>query len=302
MNPTLAQMNPTQQSPKPRRLSRRALLRASIVGVGSLGTAALYANQIERFWTEFNEVTLKLPRLPRVFDGFRIAHLSDLHVGEHVSNAFIERTVARVNALRPDIAVVSGDVINHGAEWIEPAARMLSKLRMPTYVSFGNHDYLPDTGWPRGADVLSVPLAAALRGIGLTVLRNAAVPIVRGGERLWIAGLEDFYTQRFDPVATFAAIPAGEAVVCLSHNPDSAEDLKPFVPDVILAGHTHGGQIRLPFVGPILLPITHREWYTGVSEIGPMKLLVSRGVGHLLPIRIFCRPEVPMVTLRCSIV
>jgi predicted MPP superfamily phosphohydrolase len=112
-------------------------------------------------------------------------------------------------------------------------------------------------------------------------------------------GLEDLYTDRFFPAAAFAGVPQGEAKICLSHNPDGTEDLVPYKPDLILSGHTHGGQIRVPLWGAIKLPTSNKHLDQGWFQLAHGRLYVSRGVGFLARVRFDCRPEIPVFRLNC---
>lgn len=280
-----------------RRISRRNLLRALIAGGVMAGSGALYATQVEPFWLEMHEIAMPIANLPPAFEGYRIAHLTDLHAGENVPISYLARVIDRVNAARPDCIALTGDLITHDPDAIDPIVDVISKLRAPTIVSFGNHDYDPKGGLPGSVDVLANEMTGKLRRIGCTVLRNEAIPLERNKSRLWMVGIEDLYTTRFFPALAFANVPRDEAKICLSHNPDGTTRLLPFKPELILSGHTHGGQVRLPFWGAIVLPVSNKKLDEGRFILPHGQLYISRGVGFLMRVRFDCRPEIPIFTL-----
>jgi predicted MPP superfamily phosphohydrolase len=219
-----------------------------------------------------------------------------------VPYSYLVAVIESVNRLRPDLIVVTGDLVTHGTGLPEHACRLLARLDAPTLVSFGNHDY----GKLRGLGGVEIDVAPVLeeglKAHRITVLRNSATAISRGDARLWFVGLEDLWSGRFSPPAAFARVgrSAGEPVIAMSHNPDTAPALESYGADWILAGHTHGGQVRLPGWGAIMLPVQNRQWQQGLYELRGCRMYVSRGVGYLFASRFACRPEVPIFTLRAS--
>jgi predicted MPP superfamily phosphohydrolase len=174
-------------------------------------------------------------------------------------------------------------------------------LRAPTFVTFGNHDYTPFDAFPVSENVLAQQLEPALTRRGMIVLRNRSIAIERSGARLWIVGLEDLYTDRFLPNIAFAGLDLDQPSICMSHNPDGTDRLLNYKPNLILSGHTHGGQIRIPGYGALLLPVQDRRRDQGLFELpGGASLYVSRGVGFLAKIRFNCRPEIPLFVLRST--
>ena len=291
-------MNGPPVKPTRRRLSRRALLRRAAALIALPLACSAYAREVEPFWLDLHEIGLPIAGLPPAFDGFRVAHLTDLHMDDHVPLSYLRRVVQRVNDAQVDVVAVTGDVVNHTMKWVEAAGELLGSLRAPVVVSFGNHDYAPFTP-PRAAQIIANPLHRRLAAAGCAVLRNQSAAITRGGARVWFVGLEDLWTDFFSPDDAFAGLPAGDVKVALSHNPDSARYLIRHGPKLILSGHTHGGQLRMPFVGAPLLPIDDRTHDQGLFRLDDdCQLYVSRGVGFLLRARFCCRPEVPIFVLR----
>jgi predicted MPP superfamily phosphohydrolase len=287
-------MDPT---PPPTRISRRKLLRnAALLAALPFG-AGIYAHEIEPFWPRFPEIPIRIKNLPRSFDGYRIAQVTDMHAGR-VAFDYLDRVMSRVAALKPDLVVFTGDLIHHHSTYVEPAAALVKNFKMPVLVSFGNHEFSPNRGpdepYEPGLENL---MESALLANGATVLRNASRPIEHADGRLWFVGLDDLWFGVFNPQLAFAGVVKNEPVIALSHNPDTAERLAPFSPDLILSGHTHGGQIRLPIYGPIRLNVAQPQYDMGHFQLPNSQLFVSSGVGYIMRMRFNCRPEVPIFRL-----
>jgi predicted MPP superfamily phosphohydrolase len=152
----------------------------------------------------------------------------------------------------------------------------------------GNHDH-----W-NGADIV----AGALVDRGIRLLRNESFAFERGHDRLWISGVDDVLENEHDLPKTLAAVPETEATVLLAHEPDFADDVAGFPVDLQLSGHSHGGQVRIPGLGPIVLPPLARKYHTGLNRVGRLQVYTSRGLGVINPpVRLNCRPEVTLLTL-----
>jgi uncharacterized protein len=229
----------------------------------------------------------------------RLAVLADLHVGSPANGRpRLARLVAAVNAQRPDIVVLLGDYVIQGVlggHFVAPEefAADLSRLSAPMGVCavLGNHDW-----WLDGERV-----RRALQGAGVRVLENEAAALEQGGRRLWIAGLADLWTRRVDVEATLRAVPPGEPVVLAMHHPDLFPELPKRVA-LTLAGHTHGGQVRLPFLGAPVVPSRFGDRYAAglVVEDG-RTMFVTSGVGtSILPVRVGVPPEIVILTLRST--
>ncbi|MGA2047619.1 MAG: metallophosphoesterase [Terracidiphilus sp.] len=286
--------------PKPS-ITRRRFLKAGLYGAGGL---ALYAGEVERHWVEVTEQDISLPGLPQAFDGVRVAQLSDIHLDEFTEPAFLRHVVDRVNRLQPDMVLLTGDYVSDGvgskkfavgAAW--QCANILTKLECgKVYAVLGNHDL------GVGADEVT----AALVANGIPVLTNKYLPIERAGGRIWLAGLDDPLKGSPEPEQ---AVPAAirniphEPVVLMCHAPDYVDFLlkQPAGGTValMLSGHTHGGQVRLPFMGATQLPEMGRKYVEGWFRIGALQLYVNRGIGTIgVPFRFNCPPEITLFTLR----
>lgn len=290
----------TTTSP-PRQITRRGFLKAGVCLAAGLG---VYAGEIERHWLETSHHELHLPGLAGEFDGYRIAQLSDIHIDEFTEPFFVRDAVERINRFRPDAVFLTGDFVSHqiapekfseGAAW--QCANILNGLECrQRYAIFGNHDMLV------GAQVVGT----ALKDNGITVLRNSYAPVEHAGARIWLAGLDDALVGRPDAEA---AVPASirnqrnEPVILLCHEPDYVDAVARHpagqAVDLVLSGHTHGGQVRIPFLPPITLPPLGRKYVEGWFQVGRMRLYVNRGLGTVgVPFRFDCPPEITFFNLR----
>ena len=251
-----------------------------------------YALAVEPYWVDFRSVSVGVRDLPPRFEGLVLAHLSDLHLGFAVSTGWLRRVFAEVVRRGPDAVVLTGDLFIGGSRGIQRGSEALPLLEAPlgVYAVLGNHDYFADTE----------ALLEALRAARIRTLRNEAIPLEREGERLWLAGLDDLGTGHDDLEQALGGVPEGAPVVLLSHSPDAVEEASDRQVPLMLSGHTHGGQVCLPFWGAVFcFSRFYRRYVDGLFQVGPTALYVNRGLGKaLLPLRFLCRPEVTLLTLR----
>jgi hypothetical protein len=276
--------------------SRRHFLATTAMFASGVGLG-LYAWEIEPHWLEIVRRPLPVAGLPEGLRGKTLVHLSDIHVGPRVADGYVKHTFERVRALRPDLVVFTGDYITYREGVFAQAAGVYARLplgRLATFGSLGNHDYGPGWSHPEIADRLAVFLAER----GVRVLRNEVAEV----EGLQVAGLDDTWAHRLDVARTMGELEPGRPAIALSHNPDSADlDGWDGYEGWILAGHTHGGQVKLPFLPPPLLPVRNRRYVAGeVAIAGNRRLYISRGVGHLSHVRFGVRPEVTLFELRLA--
>ncbi len=289
-------------SPSPRKIiTRRRFLAAGALGAAGL---ALYSGEVSRHWLEITNIEIKLKDLPEAFEGVRIAQMSDIHLGEFTEEYFLRHAVETINGLRPDVVLLTGDFVTKGlrgvafgAKQIEPCAEILSGIGCEQrFAVLGNHDVLVD---PQG-------VMEALSSKAIKVLRNSFMPLERGGARIWLAGLDDVLEGDAEPEL---AIPAmirnqkDEPIVLMCHEPDFVRWLvkrpEGEAVSLMLSGHTHGGQVRFPFVPPINLPPLGRHYVEGLFQVNKLQLYVNRGLGTVaLPFRLNCPPEITLFTLR----
>ena len=232
-------------------------------------------------------VTAPLPCLPPQLDGVTIAHISDIHHSLLVSQTVIERVVALTNSLQPDVIVLTGDYVTNDAGYATGCARALSQLHAPlgVFAVLGNHDYWTDPEL----------IAAELRGQGITVLINEARELKPD---LWLVGMDDIWSGQPDQAAAFEDVPPGAATILLANEPDFADQMQGRPCTLQLSGHSHGGQVRLPFTNRPVLPLLAWKYYAGLQRVGDVLVYTSRGVGTMQPPFIFtCKPEVALLRL-----
>jgi uncharacterized protein len=289
-------------APAPTKLLSR--LRRALGGAAFAAASSAYGREVEPFWVDWHDVAMPLRNLPRSFDGFRITQLTDLHAGSYVPLSYLRRVIAGLKDAKPDLVVVTGDLVNHTLEWVKPIVDALAeipqKLAVPMIVSLGNHDYDVSNAYVGGPTRVADALEARLTHYRIPVLRNRWTTIDHADGRLCFVGLEDLWSGRFSPALAFAGVNAADPVIALSHNPDTAMELDAYGVQWTLAGHTHGGQVRVPGVGAIFLNVQTREFQQGRFQLPHSQLYVSRGVGYLRQVRLFCRPEVPTFVLTPS--
>lgn len=273
-------------------LSALALSRGgwpAALGLGAAGLAgAVYAMAIEPQLPELSAFDLRLPNLPQGLDGLRIGHLSDLHLGHPFADRNSRWAVEQVMGASPDLIVFTGDFVSY-PEPIADLAAIAAPLRAPLgiYAVPGNHDYWE--GLPE--------IQAHLEPLGVEFLINRGRLLSRGGEQLYIAGVDDAWDGRPDLGAALAGAPDGVTTLLLSHVPDTADEAAASGVHLQLSGHTHGGHMRLPGLGSFCLPRYGWRYPVGHEQVGDMQLYVSRGLGGI-PLRLGCRPEAGVITLR----
>jgi predicted MPP superfamily phosphohydrolase len=269
-------------------------------GLAATAGMAFYSNEISRHELEITQRTFFIRRLPRAFDGFRIVQISDLHLAEYTEDFFLEEVVEQVNALTPDLLLVTGDFVSRGPlssrvtySASSRCAAILSRLRCPQrYGILGNHDAL----------VGSLVIRNHMENHGLPILVNQAIDIERGGERIILAGLDD--VSGGEPNLTVTLPEKTDApVILMVHEPDYAMRIgiheRRKLVDLVLSGHTHGGQVRIPGFKPLALPPLGKFFPEGHYRLGDMQIYVNRGIGTVgVPFRFNCPPEITVATLR----
>jgi predicted MPP superfamily phosphohydrolase len=223
------------------------------------------------------ERRIPLQRLPHAFEGFKIAQISDLHFYEYTDHVYYDRVVEAVNALAPDVIVLTGDVVHYGPDFIPAAGDFLRRLeaRHARLAILGNHDYQD------GA--MSRHIAAMYADIGFELLVNASRAIERDGHRFWFAGLDDLYYGQPDITRALSGVPTqDEMTIMLAHNPllfDPVAMAGQGRVDLVISGHTHAGHIYIPPLGPIYRKIFRMKYRYGLFEKNGCRLHVTSGVG-----------------------
>lgn len=243
---------------------------------------------------EVRRFDVPVPDLPGPFDGYRVVQLSDVHVGSMTPRELVASWVAQANRLAPDLVVVTGDYVTSGTAFHHDIAAALAPLRARDGVIaiMGNHDYYGE----------GQPLMRLLEAEGIRLLRNAATEVVRDGASLTIVGLDDVYTERFDAEAAFADAGPRPRLV-LAHDPIRFAELRDHGADLILGGHSHWGQVGIPFIAERInaLSLIHPE-LVGTSawtERGGTRHYVHPGLGTTgIPLRFGVAPQIALHVLR----
>ncbi|MBA3240678.1 MAG: metallophosphoesterase [Acidobacteria bacterium] len=268
--------------------TRATPLRTLTAGLAQVARAAFaepYQLAVERH-------AVALPRLPRELDGLRIVHLSDIHHSPFTGREQVERAVEVANSLQPDIIALTGDYISHEREYIQPCAEMLGRLRARrgVYAVLGNHD-----NW------VDAPLITDLfRAEGIKVLVNEGMRFEDCGASFWLAGVDDTMVGLEDLPLALAGSREDELKLLLAHNPVILRRAARAGVDLVLSGHTHGGQITWRSERSASGRV-RRRILRGLGRRGNTQIYVTRGLGTVvLPLRYGCLPEVSLLQLRCA--
>jgi predicted MPP superfamily phosphohydrolase len=264
--------------------------------VGSLGVAsAEYTRTIEPSWFEITSVHVRMPGLASAFAGYRIAQISDLHLGDWLTPAQLAQVVRTVNGLGADLIAVTGDFItSHASKHAQDLITTLRDLHAPNGVAgiLGNHDH-----WSSAAVIYRV-----IAESGMLDLNNAVHTLQRGGALLNIGGVDDMWERKARLDDVLAAMPREGAAVLLAHEPDFADiSAASGRFGLQISGHSHGGQVIMPFIGPLQLPLYAKKYPLGRYRVGQMTQYTNRGIGMLQPhMRLNCRPEITLYTLEAG--
>lgn len=241
---------------------------------------------------EITETDIWLRKLSSVHDGLRIVHLTDIHHSLFTPLAVVQRAVQLANALRPDMVALTGDYVTLSPSCIWPVAQALGKMwaRLGVFAVLGNHDFQVD------AD----EMARALKAHSVHVLRNSRVALRAGSATLWIVGVDDLWWRADDLAMAMRHIPARDPKILLCHNPLGIHTAARYGIDLVLSGHTHGGQVRLPVVGSVYgRSKLGKRFVEGWNRLDGTQIYVNRGIGKVLvPLRLGCPPEIACLRLR----
>lgn len=243
-------------------------------------------------WVEVKTVPLVLKRLPPAFDGFRLVQISDLHLGTWMRPHHLDQVVELVNAQTPDLIAITGDFVTYDP--FEVGADLVKSLRQLNAVHgkiavLGNHDH-----WSNPAAIREM-----LREAGVIELANRVIRLTRGRDCLHIAGVDDFMEERACLDDVLPLLEPDACAILLAHEPDFAQVSLPTARfDLQLSGHSHGGQMVFPGIGPLFLPRYARRYPTGLYRLGGMQLYTNRGLGTAeIPLRINCKAEITVLHL-----
>lgn len=282
-------------------ISRRSFLKKGIktfgVTAASLFGGYYYAKHLEPHWIETNSYTIKSPTIPIPFSGSKIVQFSDTHLGFHYDLSNLESIVKKIKALNPDIIVFTGDLMDEPQTYQNPERiiPILQSLSAPLgkFAVYGNHDH---GGY--GTNLYGQIMKLS----GFTLLQNDVTIIEKNGESFYLAGIDDAMLGKPDFQTIAAKIKNNTFKLMLSHAPDLADISSSFGFDFQLSGHSHGGQIQIPFIGALVKPPFAQKYFDGIYEINngsPLTVYVNRGLGTTrLPFRFLSRPEITQFTLQ----
>jgi predicted MPP superfamily phosphohydrolase len=236
-------------------------------------------------------VTIRLKRLPKNLDGFRFVHLSDIHHSPFTNLEHISRAIEISNELKPDMFVLTGDYVSHEAEYIAPMAEVLGRLKSEfgTFACLGNHDHWTD----------AEQVTRCLRDANIKVLNNEGFRFQARNASFWLAGVDDYMVGQTDlPAALRGSFP-DEMKLLLAHNPKILYRAARAAVDLMLSGHTHGGQVKLRDEEKRILP--RRKFASGLYRRRETQVYITRGIGTVvLPVRYGCPPEISHIELRAA--
>ena len=260
-----------------------------------------YGYRVEPTWLEVNRFKVPIANLAPAFAGFRIVQLSDFHCSRQVTPAYLSEAVHLAQSEAPDLVVLTGDFVHRGYKYVNSVAKALSRLSAPhgVFAVLGNHDFSVRNalGFRRYRH-LHRAVASALSSHGIRVLHNECVCLGRQGATLHLIGVEDLWSRVCDLDSAFADLPASAPRVVLAHNPRTVEHLGDRRCDLMLSGHTHGGQVHLPGLGRPTLSRRARRLAAGMYRHGDTHVYVNKGVGFGFRFRFGVRPEVAVLTLQ----
>ena len=268
---------------------RKFLKRGLLLGGGLLVSS--YPFLIERYLIQINTYKIPIKNLPLEFNGFRILQLTDLHYGFLVPESLIDHVIEKANSLEKDIIVCTGDYIHekHSTRQIDIVWLLLSKLKAKdgVFSVLGNHDHWGDFDrsyyWLKrsGQD-----------------LHHKLISIERSGKRIWLGGTGDLWEDMQFIDNVFQDVNKNECKILLAHNPDTADTYFETKIDLMISGHTHGGQVSIPFIGAPVLPVKNKKYSSGFINTEKTNIFISRGIGWaIMPIRLNCYPEISILQL-----
>ncbi|MFC4556940.1 metallophosphoesterase [Virgibacillus kekensis] len=281
-------------------MNRRTFLKRSIgsmlavVGLG--GGTYYYAREIEPAMLEVTREEISSAVIPKGFQNFKIVQFSDTHVGHHYSLDKLKKLCQKINSVTPDLIVFTGDLVDDPDtyNWNSDIVRILSSLQAKhgKYWIYGNHDH---GGY--GTQTLREVMDKA----GFQLLQNSHTSINSSNESIVLAGIDDVMLGKPDLDKALQGTDPDKFTILLSHEPDFAEETLHYPVHVQFSGHSHGGQVRLPFIGDLYTPDYADKYVMGkyILEGGKLELHVSRGIGTTrVPYRFLCKPQFHVYTLK----
>lgn len=276
-------------------ISRRQFLQGALGTTAVFMGAGIYAWQIEPRWVVYEKRPLPISNLPDHLVGTTLVQISDMHISNIASWEYQKQVLQNIQALSPQFVVYTGDFVTYktAAQYhqLEEMLPYLVKGSMGTAAILGNHDY--GHGWAQ------LDVAANIADM----LTNAYIPVLRNQSKTFadlnIIGLDDYWSPAYNPEPILATVDPQQANLVLCHNPDVLDEpVWQGYKGWVLSGHTHGGQVKPPFLPPPILPVKNLTYTAGEFELGNGRFLyINRGLGSILPVRFNVRPEVTIFTL-----
>jgi uncharacterized protein len=265
-------------------------IKVLLLGCLLVFSLSIYARKIEPNWLEITHIDIELPKLDRAFNGYRIVQITDLHAGDGIDRTQLEKVVELVNAQNPDLVVITGDLVSRRPRQHVNLLDTLTKLHPHdvTLSVLGNHDVFNDP----------TPVRQAIAKAGVTLLENTVYTVQRDRSTLHIAGVGDVFAELDDLDRVLKQLPATGAAIMLAHEPDFADESAATGRfGLQLSGHSHGGQVRLPFYDGYV-PDLARKYPLGRYQVGNMTQYTNRGIGTIkIYSRFNCRPEISVFSL-----
>jgi uncharacterized protein len=272
-----------------RRQFVKGLVAAPLVAVSSMSA---YARLIEPYQYLISETDIYIRNLPKAFEGFRITQLTDIHHSRILGIEEVRRVVKIAQQTKPDLFVLTGDYTTSYRRYIEPCAEALSMLSAPegVWAVLGNHDHYTDPELT----------TRALERQHITVLNNAHTSLQRGSDAIQLSGIDDWSWNATDWQRALSGLNANTPTILLSHQPSVLDLEQTQTVALILSGHTHGGQLKLPVIGaPARFATQDLKYARGLFRSGDTQLYVSAGTGVIgLPLRFGVRPEIAVLRLQ----
>jgi predicted MPP superfamily phosphohydrolase len=269
--------------------------------IGRSWARVSYGYRVEPTWLELNRYTIPIADLPAEFAGFRITQLSDFHCSRQVTPAYLREAVDLAQDQAADLVVLTGDFVHRGFKYVDRVAEILARLEAPhgVFAVLGNHDFSVrnSLGFRRYRH-LHRAVARALAARGIRVLHNEAARLARGDAALYLVGVEDLWSRSCDLDQAFDRLAPKVPRVTLAHNPRTVERLDGRRCDLMLSGHTHGGQVNWPGLGRPTLGKKARRFAAGLYHYRDTYVYVNKGVGFGFKFRFGVRPEVAVLTLQ----
>ncbi len=274
---------------QPSKTTRRGWLKRTLLYGSAAIAAGVSYSALEAGWLTIKQQRVAIPGLPAEWRGLRIAQLTDLHHGPYTGLDYISNSIRLANEQKPDLILLTGDYSHRHAKYVLPCIRELGKLQAPlgVYTIPGNHEYY------KGINTYH----EALKLTDIRDLTNQSVTLRRNGSELALAGVDDHMMGQPNIAQAMSRVKPYQTTVLLSHNADAILNLDDPRVKLILSGHTHGGQISVPFYGPPFLPANYQAPYVaGLYSTPTAQIYVSRGIGTIVPpLRFNAPPELTIL-------